>query len=55
MFKYILEFFNQLSIAMSKACKLLFTVDEKFTEKEQPITIYIYVKNVMLYKVHVEV
>lgn len=52
MFKYTLEFITQLSIAMSKACKLLFTVDEKVTEKEQPITIY--VKNVMLYKVHVE-
>lgn len=52
MFNYTLEFSNQLSIAMSKACKLLFNVDKKVTEKEQPITIY--VKNVMLHEVHVE-
>lgn len=52
MFKYTLESFNQLSIAMSKACRLLFTVDKKVTEKEHPITIY--VKNVMLHEVHVE-
>lgn len=37
MFKYTLKFFNQLSINMSEASKLLFTVDKNVTEKEQPI------------------
>lgn len=53
LFKYTLEFFNQLSINMSEASKLLFTVDKNVTEKEQPI--YIYIKNAMIvYTVYVE-